>query len=261
MTLDEERACMEPLQLAGQLIVENGGEIYRVEETVTRMGYALGLQEVESFAVPSGLFISYRLSDGTVETAVRRLHPGATDLSRIDKVNSVSRRIESGELTCGDACAELQAIRDERPSSLRRLLPLAAGLCAGGFSLLFGGRLQEFLLSAVVAVLVEFIAELLHKVHAQNMFVTLLGGLVSALVPMAAAILLRDLRTAPTIAGALMPLLPGLAMTNAVQDTVRGDMVAGISHGMSALLTACLAAGGALVAAAIFLHIMGGGVA
>ena len=39
----EESRFMEPLQLAGRLIVENGGETYRVEETITRMGRAFGL--------------------------------------------------------------------------------------------------------------------------------------------------------------------------------------------------------------------------
>lgn len=249
---------MAPLQLAGQLIVESGGEIYRVEETITRMGRALGLQDVESFAVPSGVFISYRLSDGTVETAVRRLHPGATDLERIDRVNSVSRRIEAGELTLAQAADELDAIRRAKPPA-KWWMPFAAAFCAAGFSLLFGGGPAEFALSGAVAALAEILGSLLRRAHAQGMFITLLGGLISALVPMAAACVWTGLNTAPAIAGALMPLLPGLAMTNAVQDTVRGDMVAGISHGMSALLTACLAAGGALVAAAIFMRFAGGG--
>ena len=49
---------IKPLQLAGRIIMENGGETYRVEETVTRMGRAFGLKNVESFAVPSGVFVS-----------------------------------------------------------------------------------------------------------------------------------------------------------------------------------------------------------
>ena len=53
-----DASCMDALQLAGRIIMENGGETYRVEETITRMGQAFGLREVESFAVPSGIFIS-----------------------------------------------------------------------------------------------------------------------------------------------------------------------------------------------------------
>ena len=48
-------------------------------------------------------------------------------------------------------------------------------------------------------------------------------------------------------------------MTNAVQDTLRGDMVSGLSHGASALLTACLIAGGALLSSALLRLAAGGG--
>ena len=86
---------------------------------------------------------------------------------------------------------------------------------------------------------------------------TLLGSLLSTLIPL----LLRHYAgiglVGPIVAGALMPLLPGLAMTNAVQDAMRGDMVSGLSHGLSAVLTAVLVAGGALVASSL-MGLMGG---
>jgi len=56
-------------------------------------------------------------------------------------------------------------------------------------------------------------------------------------------------------------MLPGLAMTNAVQDTMRGDIVSGLSHGISALLTAAMVAGGALMAASLLRALTGGGFA
>ena len=74
--------CMKALQLAGRIIMENGGETYRVEETVTRMGRAFGLKDVESFAVPSGVFVSYEKEDGSHETAVLRVHRKGINLTR-----------------------------------------------------------------------------------------------------------------------------------------------------------------------------------
>ena len=47
-------------------------------------------------------------------------------------------------------------------------------------------------------------------------------------------------------------------MKNAVQDTMRGDMVSGISHGVQAILTAFLIAGGALLAVEIMNLLTGG---
>ena len=86
----DDSCYMEPLHLAGRLIMENGGETCRVEETVLRMGHAFGFREVECFAVPSGLFVSYRKSDGTIETAVKRIRRKGIDLTRIDEVNAIS---------------------------------------------------------------------------------------------------------------------------------------------------------------------------
>jgi uncharacterized membrane protein YjjP (DUF1212 family) len=50
------------------------------------------------------------------------------------------------------------------------------------------------------------------------------------------------------ISGAIMPLLPGLAITNAVRDTMRGDLVAGMARTTEALLSAVLLAAGVAVA-------------
>ena len=58
----------------------------------------------------------------------------------------------------------------------------------------------------------------------------------------------------------IVSLVPGLAMTNAVQDTMRGDIVSGLSHGINAILTAAMVAGGALVASSLLMLLMGGGV-
>jgi len=250
---------MKPLQLAGRLIMENGGETYRVEETITRMGRAFGLEGVESFAVPSGLFVSYKRTDGTTETAVMRVHKGATNLSRVDAVNAVSRQVEAGALTWEDALTQLEAI-ERRPSFVTRpLLVAGAAVSSGGFAAMFGGGVADVITAAAAAGLVQAVSQLLERYHMHALVSTLLGSLISSLLPMIFHALTGLGTVEIIVAGALMPLLPGLAMTNAVQDTMRGDMVSGLSHGISALLTAALVAGGALLASSVMAILGGGG--
>ena len=107
LSLEEQQDCMVPLQLAGLIIMENGGETFRVEETITRMGTAFGLTGVESFAVPSGIFISYRLTDGSEATSVKRVRHSGTNLTCVDRVNSVSRQVDAGKLTMREALEKL----------------------------------------------------------------------------------------------------------------------------------------------------------
>lgn len=253
----EDSRYMEPLQLAGRLIMENGGETYRVEETITRMGRAFGLERVESFAVPSGLFISYRRRDGGTETSVTRVHRGSRRLNRVDEVNAVSRQVEWEGMDCQQALAKLQAIEKEPPYMAGGKLLVAAAACAAGFTGMFGGSVADVLLSGAVAALVELLSHGLEKLNLKDMMATLLGSFFSTLLPMLVQMLGGTWNVGLIVGGTLMPLLPGLAMTNAVQDALRGDMVSGLSHGLSAVLTAVLVAGGALVASAL-VRLMGG---
>ncbi len=255
----DQKQYMRPLELAGRLIMENGGETYRVEETVNRMGAAFGLKGVESFAVPSGIFLSFECDDGSTETAVLRVHRGDTDLERVDEVNRISRQVEAGELNCEEALEALEEIAGENRIQSPALRMAAAAVCSGGFAVMFGGTWKDFLFSSLLGLFIEGITELLRRHHLQSMVSLLFGSFLATLIPICVSALLPGLSlvTEAIIAGALMPMLPGLAMTNAVSDTMRGDLMSGISHFAEAVLTAALVAGGALVAAAQF-RVMGG---
>ena len=256
---ERDQLCMEVLQLAGRIIMENGGETYRTEETVCRMGYGLGLTDVESFAVPSGLFISYRQPDGQLETSVKRIHRKGTNLMRIDEVNRVSRLVTSGDLDLMDALSRLREI-ESLPGPVRTfwLVP-AAFVCAAGFGILFGGTWNDWIVAGMVAAIVQSISLLIQRFHMQWQASAIAGGFLTSLLPHLIYPLFSNLSMEIIIAGALMPLVPGIAMTNAVQDTMRGDMVSGLSHGTQAALTACLIAGGALLSAALFRLLENGG--
>ncbi len=251
---------MEALQLAAQLILENGGETFRAEETVRRMGEGFGLREVESFAVPSGLFISYRTAEGRLETSVRRVHRKTTDLTTVDETNRISRAAAAGEIGAEEAFRRLRQVAAEEGKMPGWIFVLAAGVCAGGFAFLFQGTWREMLLSALTASLTQTVCLTTGKMHESWIVSNLLGGFLTALLPALANRWIPGLHAEAIVAGALMPMVPGVAITNAVQDTLRGDMVSGMSHGVSALLTACMIAGGALLASAVMRIATGGGI-
>ena len=255
-----DSSCMDALQLAGKIILENGGETYRAEETINRMGGGFGLEQVDSFAVPSGLFISYRNKDADPVTSVRRVRREGRNLTRVDEVNQVSRRVSEGTLDCREALQQLREI-ECHPGSFAGMWCLpAAFLCAAGFTLLFGGNIPSIAAAGLIAALVQLMETFLARFRTRGLAASILGGLLTALLPLLLALAFPVLETELVIAGAVMPLVPGLAMTNAVQDTMRGDMVSGLSHGAQAILTAFLIAGGALLAVEI-MHLLTGGAA
>ena len=255
-----DASCMDALQLAGRIIMENGGETYRAEETINRMGSGFGLDQVDSFAVPSGLFISYRNKDSDPVTSVRRVRRETRNLSRVDEVNRVSRLVAAGELDCRQALQRLREI-ECHPGSFAGMWCLpAAFLCASGFTLLFGGNPASIAGAGLVAALVQLMETFMARFRTRGLAASILGGFLTALLPLLAAMAFPVLQTELVVAGAVMPLVPGLAMTNAVQDAMRGDMISGVSHGVQAILTAFLIAGGALLALEV-VNLMTGGIA
>lgn len=254
----KDSSFMEPLQLAGRIIMEYGGETFRVEETVSRMGRAFGLKQVEVFAIPSGIFLSYERGDGSTETAVKRVHRKGINLIKVNEVNCISRLLEDGSIDWSEALERLRALERAPDAHPSWVMVLAASVAAGGFSLMFGGGPWDALCGFFVAGMVRWISILLSRYHMHVVITSFLGGFISTLVPVAAAAITPVILADAVVGAALMPLLPGLAMTNAVQDTIRGDYMAGVTHGVYAVLIAVLLAGGSIAATFVFNAICGG---
>ena len=203
-----ESVCMEALQLAGKIIMENGGETYRAEETIARMGKGFGLEDVESFAVPSGLFISCRGENGNPVTSVKRVRRLDRNLSRVNEVNQVSRLVFTGKMSGVQALARLREI-ETMPGSFRGWWSLpAAFLCACGFTALFGGNWISTAAAGVAAAFVQAAEMILGRFRSRGLAASVLGGLLTALLPHLLALAVPSLQTELVIAGAVMPLVP-----------------------------------------------------
>ena len=239
---------MKALCLAGRIILENGGETYRAEDTVRRMAKALGLSEADAFAIPSGLFISFTDENNEPKTSLNRIYLHGVHLARVDRVNQISRMLADGLIDPDeliDALTEAAHIGRGRPAWW---MPLAAFVTAAGFAVMFGGGWIDILIGGICAALTQVIPQVLPKNNnSTGMTGTLLGGVVCALIPLTFHAVTGLGVTEAIIASAVMPLVPGLSMTNAVQDILRGDMVSGVAHCARAVMVAAMVAGGALV--------------
>ena len=182
--MNDDARYMAPLHLAARLILENGGETYRVEETVTRMGHAFGFEEVEAFAVPSGIFISYRKGDGNIETAVKRVRKGPNDLTRVDEVNAISRQMEAEKLSCEEVMKRLRAVENRRAGLNKWQLMLALGLSSAGWAVMFGGAGWDAVVAFVVSTLAQGVAFLLDRARMRSLVGTLTGCFLGTILPM-----------------------------------------------------------------------------
>lgn len=240
------------LCLAARLILENGGETYRVEETVLRMASGFGLENVSVAAFPTSIFVEV---GGRMR--ICRITQRGTNLTRIERTNEVSRSVAQGRMTIEEAEKALSAVRDYRGTP-QQVLILASGLAAGSFSLLFDGDWCAFILAFIIGMCVQIIQPLFAKMEMGVLFGNFFGGLITSVAAAAASMVwpgLTDVNA--TIVGGIMPLLTGLLMTTAMRDTMYGDLISGIARALDALLRAVAVALGVYVGLTIIV-IMGG---
>lgn len=229
-------------RLAGQIMLESGGEIYRVEDTVQRICESVLFEQVDVMAIPTGIFISLETPDRQITTTVKRVQNRTIDLSRVSQVNQISRDIAGGRLTIEKAMVQLETLHLQVQPFWR--LALAAALSSGFFALLFGGGFFEFMAAFICGLAIQTVRRYLAGDYQSNVLFSLLGGMTATLVALALTGIWGRNTLGIIISGAILPLVPGLAMTHAVRDTMRGDLVSGVTKVAEALLASVLIAVG-----------------
>ncbi|ALX49920.1 threonine/serine exporter family protein [Lentibacillus amyloliquefaciens] len=231
--------------MAGKIMLESGAETYRVEDTMNRIASAFGLEDVHSYATPTGINFSANFAE---VTKFIRIQNRATDLQKIDEVNRVSRDITAGNLTIQEALESLRAVAKAKMTFPYLIQIIAAALVSGSFSFMFGGVWPDFLpalISGGVGYAVMLgAAKLIEVSFIAHFIASFFIGLFAMIF---LAVGFGD-NLDKVITGAVMPLVPGLHITNAVRDLLAGHLVAGVSKGVESILTAfAIGAGVAVV--------------
>ncbi|MDO5515943.1 MAG: threonine/serine exporter family protein [Clostridium sp.] len=238
--------------LAGKILLESGAETYRVEETIVRICLSFGVDSAESFVIPTGIMVSVTKNE-EVCTLVRRITSRGVDLNKIDKINSLSRRLQSEVLTIDEFKNELNAISAiNRYSTLTTLM--CSSIAAGCFSIMFGGGLKDFFSACIIGACIKIMAVTCQKLNINDFFINSLGGGLCALL----AIIFMKFNICAnldkTIIGSIMLLVPGLTITNAIRDTIAGDLLSGITKAAEAILVAISIAVGTGAVLSLFIN-------
>ena len=242
----------------GYRLMKSGAEIYRVEESIQRLLQSYGAPRGEVFAIPNCLMVSLTSPDGRPVTQIRRMPTHGTDIYLLEKYNGLCRRLCRETPAFEEALEQMEAItRTHRVYSLPTQLA-AHFLGCGMFSLFYGGTPADGLCGGLCGMVIGLCMALMTRLGANLFFRTIAGGAASALAAVALTRLGVGQNQDLIIIGALMALVPGIAMTNAMRDIMAGDMVAGISKAAEALLIGAAIALGTALALGLTRMVTGG---
>lgn len=228
---------MEVCLLAGKIMLQSGGETYRVEDTMMRIAAAFGIEKSHSYVTPTGIIFSAEGTEPT-KTKLIRISTRSTDLKKVAMVNSISRKITSGELNLESALTllkELDALNVTFPFMVQ---VAAASIASGCFMIMFMGEWIDFIPAMLSGGVGYFGFLYFHRYIPVKFFSEFLASFIIGLLSFFLVKIGAGQQLDKIIIGSVMTLVPGLLVTNAVRDLMAGHLVSGLSKGAEALLTA-----------------------
>ncbi len=239
---------------AASMILENGGETYRAEETAVKTALSLGAVTATAFVTPTVVQISYTDEDRRYHTAVQRVTKRGVNLKKISLVNSLSRRLVKRSLSKPSHVERALNWIDTMPQYPLWMIIAGASLSSLFFALMFGGNVCE----AVIALLIGFILRVslifLDRIHLNSFIISLLAGAIVSICTEAVYVFKLIPSIEIVLTAVLMQVVPGLAIVNAIRDLIAGDLVAGNAR----LIEAFMIASGLSIGAVTGMFLFGG---
>ncbi|MBQ8341966.1 MAG: threonine/serine exporter family protein [Clostridia bacterium] len=233
-----------------------GGEIHRVEDTVTRICRAYGAEAVEVFAITSLITAEVRMPDGSYATRNRRVLSTYNHLARLEALNALSRTICKSPISMTEVHTRLESIRKYRPVP-EWLCYLGGMLATGGFAVFFDGTLWDGMAASVIAFFLTLFARL-RPVRINGMVRSLISSFAAGVLSVLCVSLGFGDHVDKIIIGTIMLEIPGLSFGNALRDLLCGDTLAGTMRFIQAIVQALMIALGYMAALVLFNQQIGG---
>jgi uncharacterized membrane protein YjjP (DUF1212 family) len=228
---------------AAQLMIEGGSEMYRVEDTMMRIACNAGVSEPRVFATPTGIFMS--IDHGNL-SQIAQVRDRNINLELVDRVNELSREFATKKITLEQLDQKLQQVKQNTPSFPLWLQIIGAAILSATLMVLFMDDYDwvDFPAAALVGAAGFWVYLYFKKVSRVRFLSELVAAMAMGLVAVAIKHLFVQTSVDNILIGALMTLVPGLALTNALRDLFTGDLISGIARLVEAVLTAVALGGG-----------------
>ncbi|MGF7048239.1 uncharacterized membrane protein YjjP (DUF1212 family) [Paenibacillus sp. DS2015] len=235
--------------LAGKIMLQSGAETYRVEDTMTRIASSFGLPYSHSFVTPTGILFQANDSESA---KMIRIVERTTDLQKVVTANGISRQLTSGEISIQKAHELLKQVDVGTHAFPIWFQIIAASIASGCFAIMFQGGWKDFVPAILCGGLGYSAIIYFHRLVKVKFFAELVGSFLIGVLSLLLINIGFGQSLDKIIIGSVMPLVPGLLITNAVRDLMAGHLVSGLSRGAEAFLTAFAIGTGIAVVLTIF---------
>jgi uncharacterized membrane protein YjjP (DUF1212 family) len=181
-------------------------------------------------------------------TRVIRLPPGENDLHKLSEADRIAEAVVNGQMSIAQGHTALRTL-DRPPTTRTRVLQvLAFGLAAAGVAGLWRLPWLDIGTAAVTGLLIGLLDQYTAKRPAMKEASDALAALIAGTVVTLVAATVAPLNLNSVVIASLVVLLPGMALTNAMNELTSQHWVSGTVRFAGALTTVMKLTVGAIIA-------------
>lgn len=227
----------------GKMILSSGGEANRVERTLKRLGLAYGCDKVDVMSIAHSIIITLHRGKETI-TEVRRVEDSKVDFYKLKKANGIYREVIEKPISLKEINKKIDLVKEaDRINSFKHMLLswcIISAFCTG----FFGGNPIDMLFSSMISIVLCVVIRIFSYYDINYYFsliiVSLLGGFLSKLTAFTGF----QIHTSVINAGNIMPLIPGLTLTNSLRDMLSKDTITGMTEIVESVVISLIIATG-----------------
>ena len=221
----------------GDALLNSGAEIFRVEDTLNRMGYACGAAQMNVFVITSSIVITMEFPGEGARTQTRRIREnGGNDFTKLEQLNDLSRHFCNHPVPAAELQREFDKININKTKQLWKLIGSILGACS--FALFYGGSIPDAVAAGFGAVLIWGLQQYLRPVCMNEVTFQFVVSFFTGCAICGLTLLCPFLRMDKIMIGDIMLLIPGILMTNSIRDILIGDTISGVMRLVESLLWA-----------------------
>lgn len=237
-----------------------GAAAPRLEQAVNEVAGRLGLT-CDVLSTPTSIVLSFSAPsvEGLAEvTQVVRIAPGEVNLRRLCQADEVAEQVANGNLSPRDGMAQLRTLG--RPLSRPALRTIVAGygLAAGAVAVLFHTGWQDALVAGVIGLLIGGLVVAGYNRPRLSAASDAIAALIATFIATMVSAWLIPLSLKFVVLSALIVLVPGMSLTNAVRELTSQHLASGVARFAGASATILKLTFGTIAAAQVcaVLHIV-----
>lgn len=198
------------------------------ERLVSELAARLGMADVQMSSLPTQLQLAIGIP-GQQRVVLLRVEPMPVDLDRIVRLDAVAREVKAGRIGPREASVRIDAIVRSPPPYGAPMVLFAYCLAAAGAVLLFGEDLPEVLTAALAGLAVGAIAVVRSRVRELDLAAELVSAVLAGFICQTASARLWPLDPRVATLGAVVVLLPGFTLTQAVRELQTRNLLSGLA--------------------------------